>query len=284
VREGDNGTYTVAIEPTIAGPDAPVKKGERPTQEAPVKPDYVPDQFWKDGKIDHEGLAKSYTELRKKLDSKPAAPAGEQKPAEKPAEQKPAASEQKPEDKPNGEQTPKADAASTVPGVTAEQTAKYTKEIAEGGKLSDTSYEELAKAGYPKTVVDAYLRGIQADQAAAEAQISEVKKIAGGDEGYSAMADWMANNLSEAELTEYNELVNSGKTSVIKHAVKSMHERYTEAMGGQEPKLLGGKPNGPTGEHFRSNEELKQAMKDPRYKKDNAYRKEVEAKLARSKF
>jgi hypothetical protein len=98
------------------------------------------------------------------------------------------------------------------------------------------------------------------------------------------MADWMANNLSEAELSEYNELVNSGKPAVIKHAVKSMHERYTETMGGQEPKLLGGKPNGPTGEHFRSNDELKAAMRDPRYKKDAQYRRDVEAKLRRSKL
>jgi hypothetical protein len=274
----------VEIEPTIAGPDKPASK----PQETPKaeKPAFLPDQFWKDGVADYEGLAKSYSEMRKKQDSKPTAPAGEQKPAEKPVGEQPKGGEQKPEEKPNGEQTPKADASevSEIPGVTKEQSTKYATEIAENGKLSDASYEELVKAGYPKTVVDYYLKGIQAERASAEAQISEVKKIAGGDEGYSAMADWMSTNLSEAELNEYNEAVNSGKTTVVKHAVQSMFERYTETMGGQEPALLGGKPNGPVGDVFTSNDELKAAMRDPKYKKDAAYRKSVEAKLQRSKL
>lgn len=30
-----------------------------------IRPEYIPEKFWKDGKVDSEGLAKSYTELEK---------------------------------------------------------------------------------------------------------------------------------------------------------------------------------------------------------------------------
>ena len=268
--------HRVEVTPDIPGPEAPAKEQPQapPQGKSEERPAWLPEKFWKDGKADYEGLAKSYGELEKG------------KPSQEAPKQDGLNVEKK--DQPSGEQTPKAGdeqaAQSSIPGVTQEQSQQYWNELSTEGKLSDKSYEALAKAGYPKTVVDAYIKGIQAEQSTQASEISEVKKLAGGDEGYAAMADWMSTNLSAEELAEYNEAVNSGKKSVVKLAVQGMHARYTEAMGGPEPKLLGGKPGAEQGDVFRSHAEVTAAMRDRRYKTDEGYRQHVAKKLARSKF
>lgn len=288
--------HRVEIQPTITGPDAPVK-GERPPsspqgqpqdkpqgnsqgQSAGERPAYVPEKFWKDGKVDVEGLSKSYAELEKSRGS----------------QQPPKNDLTVPEKKPNGEQTPKAEGDASkqgeqppteqvvIPGLKQEQTTKYWTELTQGGKLSEDSYGELAKAGYPKNVVDAYIRGIQAEQAQGQTEAAELKKLAGGEDGYAAMSEWMVANLDAAELQEYNETVSSGKKAAIKFAVQSMHARYKEAVGA-EPNLLSGRGNEPArGDVFHNQREVTDAMKDPRYKKSEAYRREVAEKIQRSRL
>jgi hypothetical protein len=272
----------VIVTPVITGPEAPVKEAtqSQPPQNAPTdRPTWLPEKFWKEGKPDYEGLAKSYGELERSRSTPPKANLSI-------------------EQKPSGELTPKADAQppkkeeapaappdqTTIPGVSQEQSTKYWGELTQGGKLSDGSYTELEKAGYPKSVVDNYIRGMQADKQSQEAFVGDVKKIAGGDTGYAAMTDWMGQNLTAQEIIDYNEAVQSGKQSVVKLAVQAMHTRYAEAVGGPDPKLLGGKPSGgEAGDVFRSQGEITAAMRDPRYKRDEGYRAEVSNKIARSK-
>lgn len=287
--------HRVEIQPTITGPDAPPVKGERPpsspqgqphdkqpkgTPPPQPRPEWMPEKFWRNGNPDYEGLAKSYSELEKKQ--------GGQAPL----------SVEKKQDQTNGEQTPKADGGDkageapqqkqpedvpTIPGVKQEQVSQFWTELTSEGKLSEKSYADLEKAGYPKSVVDVYIKGIQAEQNEAKTQVSEYQALAGGADGYSAMAEWMSANLEAEELAEYNEAVTSGKPAIIRLAIKNMHARFKGAMGGSEPKLLGGRgTEPPRGDVFRSQSEVTQAMRDPRYKKDPAYRREVEDKLRRS--
>jgi hypothetical protein len=265
------------VPPTIPGPDAPSKAPAKP--ETPVeRPAHIPEKFWKDGKIDTEGWSKSYSELEKKQST--------QKPANDPP--KPASGE-KPEDK-KVDEKPKDETLQVdkpvdeiyVPGITKSQSEQFSKEFLESGQLSDASYEALAKAGYPRAAVDAHIRGIQAEQGQQQTVISEMKALAGGDEGYSAMSEWMTAELTDTELQEYNEAVNSGKKGVIKAAVQGMASRYKEAVG-SAPNLLGGSNNSTqAGERFESRAEVSAAMRDPRYKTDEAYRQRVAQKLSRS--
>lgn len=272
-------TTRVEIPPVITGPDAPVKGERPPSAPAGERPSYVPEKFWKDGKIDVEGLSKSYAELEKARSGKPVVeppkPSGEQKPKE------PAQGEQP---KPEGEQKPKEPAQGeqvVIPGVTQEQTTKYWEELSKGN-LSEASYGELAKAGYPKAMVDLYIRGLQADQAEGVNFASDVKKIAGGEEGYAVMTDWMANNMPAEEVAEYNKVMNSGNKLAIKAAIETVHQRYTKDTG-VAPNLLSGGNTPPAGDVFRSQSEITAAMRDPRYKKDAAYRADVMEKIKRSK-
>ncbi len=260
--------HRVEIAPDITGPDkpaAPSKGGIPDTKgEVPQRPDYVPEKFWKDGKVDVEGMSKSYVELERNRTS-------EQKPPDEPP---------KPEgEKPAGD-PPKAPEA--IPGVPAESTQRYSQELQKDGKLSDQSYTELAKAGYPKVMVDAYVKGVQADQAAAVSQAAEMKKIAGGDDGYAAMVGWAASALSQSEIAAFDATVSSGSPDQIKLAVEALHNRYTKAVG-TDPKLIGGRQGAPvSGDVFESHAQVSQAMRDPRYKSDPAYRAKVAEKLKRS--
>ncbi|MGL5936327.1 MAG: capsid assembly protein [Cetobacterium sp.] len=283
-----SGVVSYQVPATITGPEAPAKApaetpAEKPSEKAAERPAYVPEKFFKDGKVDVEAMAKSYAELEKmrgkggitvKEDAKVEATKGDEKP--------------KADEKADGEGKPKEDVkapegeASEIPGITKAQSDSFTEEFSKDGKLSDASYEALKKAGYSKAVVDNHIRGLQADQASQANGEKEMKALAGGEAGYSEMANWMVSTLTPQEISDYDDAVSSGKTSIITNAIKQMHGRYTEALG-SDPKLLSGRGNdGVSGEVFNTRAEMTAAMRDPKYKKDASYRREVEAKVKRS--
>lgn len=248
-------------------------------QSAPLmaRPDWVPEQFFKDGVIDYKGMASSYKELRTKMDSGKSAEGSEQPPA---------AGEQKP----TGE-APKQDQAQapTIPGVAPERVTHFTNEIQTGGKLSDESYAELAKLGYPKPVVDAYVRGLNADAEVstkveeaqiATKQIDEIKASIGGDEALKDMIDWAKATWSKDDLKVYNEAVGSRDVAKVKMAVQGLKAAYVEANG-EQPNYLGGrKPTGVDGiEPFASEEEVANVMASREYKNSESFRQKVYARL-----
>ncbi|OQW34864.1 MAG: hypothetical protein A4E20_01420 [Nitrospira sp. SG-bin2] len=277
----DTNVMRVAVQPEITGPNAPEKPQTQPqgqpASKPEAKPEWLPEKFWKEGKADFEGLAKSYGELEK---AKPAQPKAGDPPAQPTGEQTPKAGEQPPKASEQAQQT-------NIPGITQEQSTKYWGELnSTGGKLSDASYAELAKAGYPRELVDNYIAGVTAKHAqaktAADATIADVKGTVGGEQAYQAMIDWAGANLSESEIAEFNEAVSSGKLSIMKLAVAGLNDKFSQANG-TEPNLLSGRGNDAyTGDVFKSQAEITRAMRDPRYKQDPAYRKEVEQKIARS--
>ena len=64
-------------------------------------------------------------------------------------------------------------------------------------------------------------------------------------------------------------------------AVQSLKYRYDDASG-VEGKMLTGKAPSNSGTQFKSNAQLVEAMNDPKYDNDPAYRQDVVEKLDRS--
>jgi hypothetical protein len=246
------------------------------TPAAPQRPEWCPEQFWKDGKVDQEGLGKSYGELRTKMD-------GGKQPETKPDP----TPETKPEEK--KEEAP----AVMVPGVSQEQMGKFTAELQKDGKLSDASYGELAKLGYGKQFVDAYVKGLTADATTkqavesariADTEISAIKSSIGGDAELAAMIAWGKANLTPQELAEYNGAVTSSDPAKVKLAVTGLHALYRKEVG-SDPRLLGGRPgSGAESDVYTSKEQMMEDMQNPKYDKDPAFRAKVAAKLGRSKI
>jgi len=155
------------------------------------------------------------------------------------------------------------------------------------GELTSEDYSQLAEAGFTKEMVNAYLNGLgyQAakDSALKAQEIADVKATVGGDQEYARMVEWAANNLSRDEIDGFNQIVNDPKASVsaIKLAVAGMQSRY-QAAEGREPRLIGGRTPRTDGDVFESTAQVVEAMSDPKYTNDPAFRKKVQAKLARS--
>ena len=154
-----------------------------------------------------------------------------------------------------------------------------SSEYAENGSLTDTSYEALEKAGIPRNMVDQFIEG----QEAKAAQMgSELMGQVGGEEAFGNMVEWASSNLDGEFLDQYNAEVESGDARRMEQAVKAVAYEYTKARP-TEPNLTGAtSQGGGTTAGYQSMAQVTAAMSDPRYKKDSAYRSEVEQKLAAS--
>lgn len=199
----------------------------------------------------------------------------QQKPTETPAEPK-----QPVEDAPQESDPPKdlkVPDPPKEPKSPADKLSKFADEFAADGKLSDKSYGELEKLGYPKEFVDTYIAG---QVAMAERAQQEVFNSVGGADTYRQMTEWAASNLSQDEVQAYNAAVESGDKAQVMFAVKGLQARF---RGSQEPRTISGS-GARVASGFRSSAEIVEAMRDPRYQKDPAYRADVERKLANSSF
>ncbi len=158
-----------------------------------------------------------------------------------------------------------------------EKLGKFSSEFFEKGSLSPDSYKELAKMGYPRSVVDQFIEGQRARMTLEENQI--LSEIGGKDE-YSAMTDWASKNMKQAEIEAYNRAVESGDLNSALFAVKGLQARYKAASGAAEPRFVQGGKTAPGG--YESVAQVVAAMSDKRYSTDPAYRAEVERKIANS--
>ena len=229
---------TITITEDETGPEAPVAEDNQSE-----RPEWLPEKF-----NSPEDLAKSYSELEKKL-------SGSTDEAAEPSDT---------DGEPQGQSEP----------VSFE---KFSEEFSSSGELSDDSFAELEAMGYPKEMVETYINGMNAAQTADATQVMDV---VGGEEGYKELTDWAREALDTKELELYNQMVGTG-TDNAKMAVEWLVSKR-EALEGSEPTLLAGKASAPAKDEFRSTAEVVAAMKDPRYGKDSAYTKDVEGKLGRS--
>ena len=113
-----------------------------------------------------------------------------------------------------------------------------------------------------------------------DAEMNSVYNSAGGEAEYNRLTAWAADNIPESKLEAFNDIIDRGNATAIQIAVAGLRSEY-EAQEGYEGRMLQGRAaravNG-----FRSQAEVVQAMSDPRYDSDPAYRQDVYDKLERS--
>ena len=95
------------------------------------------------------------------------------------------------------------------------------------------------------------------------------------------MLQWAGQNLTEQEIKMYDSVMAGGDPYACFFAVQALNGLYQNNTG-SEGQLLTGRGAIETPDVFRSQAEVVQAMQDPRYDKDPAYRQDVFAKLDRS--
>lgn len=232
--------------------------------DGPQRPEYIPEQFWKDGQADLEGLAKSYAALRSKMDS------GEVKEQVPVQEAPPPVAPDGKIEKPAGESE-----AEPTPLTTAMELAKG--EWADKGEVSDEAIAALEEAGIPREVFNLYIAGVKAVQQEA---LGQIYSYAGSEEQYGRISTWAASNLTDAELEAYNQSLDN--PALRENAVRGLAARYATAVP-SEGKLITPNSGAATGgDTYESRADFLADVKDPRYSSDSRFRSEVEAKLARS--
>lgn len=152
---------------------------------------------------------------------------------------------------------------------------EFSNEFAEKGALSDDSFKKLEAAGIPKPFVEAYIEG----QKALAAQLrTDVFASVGGEQQYQTMLTWAQSSLTPAEQAAFNKATLGSREEVML-AVGALKGRF-EAAYGRAPNLFGGSQAAAASQGYGSRAEVTQAMRDPRYRTDPAYRASVAAKLA----
>lgn len=221
------------------------------------RPSWLPEKF-----ASVEDMAKAYGELESKLGQTP--------------KQETAASTEVPTVEAAGETGVEA-AAKVVESAGIDYGQLYDEYIG-SGNISDASYENLAKSGIPRAVVDAYIQG---QEAVADQHRSALLSEIGGEAAYGSMVEWASTSLSPAEIAAYDKIVSGGDIEMSRMAIQGLSARYKSANPAQ-PNLQYGTSSPSNGQVFESWSQVTAAMKDPRYAKDEAFRAQVEARIRSS--
>ncbi len=153
------------------------------------------------------------------------------------------------------------------------------------GELSEETMEKFGQMS-AADLVEAYM-AIQENTDPADsypdltdAEMNTVYNSVGGEEQYNQLTSWAAENMDDLALDAFNSIIDQGNPTAIQIAVAGMKAEYDNAEG-YEGRMLTGKAARST-DAFRSQAEVVQAMSDPRYDKDPAYRQDLYDKLERS--
>lgn len=225
-----------------------------PENKAGDRPEWLDEKF-----ASGEDMAKAYKELEKKL--------GAQPPAKAEGEGAPKITQ------------PTADEARAAVEKAGLDMKALSKEYADNdGKLSDATVKTLADKGITKEALDSYVAG---QQAQAKLIADEITTVVGGAEQLQTLYSWASANMSAEEIKAFNGAVESGDKALARFAMQGLMARYQNANG-KAPSLVNSEraPLAAGAQPFESNAQVVAAIGDPRYQNDEAYRKQVERRLA----
>ena len=114
-----------------------------------------------------------------------------------------------------------------------------------------------------------------------EQQVTELKNVAGGEQQYGDMLQWAKNTLNPQEIQMFDAVMERGDPLAAFFAVRSLAYRYQDSQGREGTMVTGTAPRG-DGSQFNSQAEVVEAMSDPRYDRDPAFRQKIMKKLERS--
>jgi len=215
-----------------------------------------------------EDLEKAYLELQKKLGNKE-------------EESAPTDDDSAPDSAPDEEEEPQSSVSKRVDFLKEASDEYYSND----NELKPETIQKL-KEMPSEELIEAYLE-LQKNNPVAKAQplsddaAKTIVDSVGGQDAYNDTLAWAADNLKPEEVAAYDNVVNSGNKDAIFFAVQALNQRFKDSVGFEGQQISGRAPKS-TVKGFRSNAELANAISDPRYRNDPAYRYDIEQKLAAS--
>ncbi len=183
--------------------------------------------------------------------------------------------EQQVEDKQTGEEAEQQEAVNDIITQAGLDPNVLRQQLETDGQLGEDAMVALERVGLPRDIVETYVENLNYRR---EQTISEALDYVGGEQNWKDMVDWGLNNLSEGEITQYNNLLGTPEWRIAADAI-------AVRMGNEapnrtpEPSLVSGQQQNGSTFGYRSKSEMKSDMSDPRYAQDPSFRQDVMRKM-----
>lgn len=158
-----------------------------------------------------------------------------------------------------------------------------TSEIDSTNTISADTYQQLKDYGIPDAILDGYIGLLENNKNYMQSVTAE---YAGGQENLDTIFEWASTNLNEEEIANYNSIL---ETPNWRMAIDSL--RVSADVGlppatsaSSSPQLVEGQNLSDSGLGFPSKQQMVEAMSDPRYKNDPAFRNQVRLRVGNSNF
>ena len=155
------------------------------------------------------------------------------------------------------------------------------EEIDEYGALTEETINSLSEYLDADELVKLGMDMVETDYGDLEPQeITNIQNFAGGEESYSNLISWAGENLDQQYIDAFDSVVDTANAPAIQLMVAGLMATYAE-NNGYEGRMLTGRAAQDVGsvQPFRSQAEVVQAMSDPRYDNDPAYRADIMQRL-----
>lgn len=151
------------------------------------------------------------------------------------------------------------------------------EEYKQNNGFTEETKQKLQKIGITEDVINCYIEG---QKARAEQEINKLAECVGGRESFDEILKWTAKNVDKAEIEAINKVTDP---AIVKIILKDLQGRMV-AKEGKLPSYVNDTAGGNAKtEVFESQLEMREAILDPRYQKDEVYRKKVMKKISASR-
>lgn len=158
--------------------------------------------------------------------------------------------------------------------------------VANNCQITESLRQKCLQAGIPEEFIGRVGEGIKAQH---EVEMNQVSEVIGGRESLAKTLEWGKSNLTADELNDLRADLSSNPSLTTAQAIVFYLHSKMVSSEGKAPQYLSNTTGGSgLTDIFKSKAEALKAMSDPRYDSSNkdydeAYAKELEEKLARTK-
>ncbi len=149
--------------------------------------------------------------------------------------------------------------------------------IDNNGELLQETREKLNKQGFSNEFIDDFING---KKALYEQEINELAEVIGGRKVYDEVINYASNNLEPEVINSINQIRDKNILKLLLPVLKSKME---ENEGSLPEVTLQGSGGSQNIELFESQQQMFEAIRDPRYKKDPAYQAKVTKRIRASR-
>lgn len=183
------------------------------------------------------------------------------------------------QDGPEGDQSTGDEQVDDVLSKAGLSVEDLQSQLVDGGDISAEAREALVKQGIPQALIDSY---VSMAKTAMESTQAQAVDYAGGDTEWQTMQSWARENMEPSEVQQINTLLASPNWKLGIDALKARYQGASRTAG-ESTQLQTGQRNN-VSDGYTSKAQMIQDIRDPRYRTDPVFRREVAERVRHAKF